>query len=89
MAEQAFDYAEAILRAAEIVAGKCLNEIAYDVTEICTVVDESDSKNGKYIVTNGAIKYDAYVSTSNGATEIPQYKKDDMVRVSIMNKDYS
>jgi hypothetical protein len=64
------------------VAEKCLNDISYDVTEICTIVDISDSKNGHYIVTDGTIKYDAYCESTN-------YKVDDIVRVSIMNGDYT
>lgn len=83
------DYAEQILQAVEIVVGKCLNDISYDKTEICTIVSDVDKKNGRYTVTNGSVKYDAFVNTSNNADAIPEYKINDSVRVSVPNGDYS
>lgn len=83
------DYAESILQAVEIVVGKCLNDVAYDKTEICTILSDKDKKNGRYTVTNGSTKFDAFVDTSHNAEAIPEYKIDDSVRVSIPNGDYS
>lgn len=83
------DYAEDILQAMEIVVGKCLNDIAYDKTEICTIVSDKDKKNGRYTVTNGSAKFDAFVDTSHNPDAIPEYKLEDSVRVSIPNGDYS
>lgn len=83
------DYAESILQAVEIVVGKCLNDVAFDKTEICTIVSDADKKNGRYTVTNGSAKYDAFVNTSNNADSIPEYKVNDSVRVSVPNGDYS
>jgi hypothetical protein len=78
------DYAEQILQAVEIVAEKCLNEVACDKTEICTITDDSDKKNGCYIVSNGSAKFNAYVKHQD-----EKYKINDSVRVSIPNGDYS
>lgn len=78
----ATDFAEQILQAAQIIAEECFNNIACDVTEICTIVDATDCKNGHYVVTNGTIRFDAYSASSD-------YKVKDVVRVSIMNGDYS
>lgn len=78
----ATDFAEQILQAAQIIAEKSFENIACDVTEICTIVDATDCKNGHYVVTNGTIRFDAYSASSD-------YKVKDMVRVSIMNGDYS
>lgn len=83
------DYAESILQAVEIVVGKCLNDVAFDKTEICTIVSDTDKKNGRYTVTNGSAKYDAFVNTSNSAEKVPEYKVNDSVRVSVPNGDYS
>lgn len=83
------DYAEQILQAVDIVVGKRLNDIAFDRTDICTIVGDSDKKNGRYSVSNGSTKYDAFVDTSHNADAIPEYKIDDIVRVSIPNGDYS
>lgn len=83
------DYAESILQAVEIVVGKCLNDVAFDKTEICTIVSDADKKNGRYTVTNGSARYDAFVNTSNSAEKAPEYKVNDSVRVSVPNGDYS
>mgnify|MGYP006923198230 CR=1 FL=1 len=83
------DYAEDILQSIEIVVGKCLNDIAYDKTEICTIISDKDKKNGRYTVTNGSAKFDAFVDTSHNPDAIPEYKLEDSVRVSIPNGDYS
>lgn len=83
------DYAEQILKSVEIVVGKCLNDIQYDKTEICIVLNDEDKKNGHYKVSNGSTKYDAFVDTSHNANAIPEYKVNDSVRVSIPNGDYS
>jgi succinate dehydrogenase flavin-adding protein (antitoxin of CptAB toxin-antitoxin module) len=83
------DYAEDILQAVEIVVGKCLNDVAFDKTEICTIVSDVDKKNGHYTVTNGSARYDAYINTSNGAESVPEYKINDSVRVSVPNGNYS
>ena len=83
------DYAESILQSVEIVVGKCLNDVAFDKTEICTIVSDADQKNGRYTVTNGSVKYDAFVNTSSGTEKPPKYKVNDSVRVSVPNGDYS
>lgn len=83
------DYAEQILKSVEIVVGKCLNDVQYDKTEICVVLNDEDKKNGHYKVSNGSTKYDAFVDTSHNANAIPEYKVNDSVRVSIPNGDYS
>ena len=82
------DYAEQILQAVEIVVDKCLNSVSYDKTENCTIISNTDKKNGKYIVSNGAINFEAFVNTSSGAN-IPEYRINDSVRVSIPNGDYT
>ena len=83
------DYAEQILQAVDIVVNRSLSKLSFDKTEICTVVNNSDKKNGKYIVSNGSIKFEAFINTSNGAETIPEYKVNDSVRVSIPNGDFT
>jgi hypothetical protein len=80
----ATDYAEQLLQAMEIVMGKCLTEIAFDKTEKCTIIDDSDKKNGRYTVTNGSTRFDAFVKYPDA-----EYKINDSVRVSIPNGDFS
>ena len=45
-------------------------------------IDDSDKKNGCYIVSDGTIRFKAYVSDAT-------YRKDDQVRVSVLNGDFS
>lgn len=73
---------ENLFQAIDIILGQRLQDINFDKTIICTIVDDSDKKNGCYIVTDGTIKFKAYV---NDAT----YRKDDQVRVSILNGDFN
>jgi hypothetical protein len=59
-----------------------LQEVSFDKTIVCTITDDSDKKNGHYIVTDGNIRFDAYTTNVN-------YRVDDQVRVSILNGDFS
>ena len=61
---------------------KKLESLAYDTTDICTITDNSESKNGKYRVTDGSVSYIAYSDTDN-------FKVGDQVRVNIPNNDYT
>lgn len=73
---------EQIFGAVDVIVKQRLQEVSFDKTIICTVVDDSDKKNGHYIVTDGNIKFDAYTTNVN-------YRADDQVRVSILNGDFS
>jgi hypothetical protein len=65
-----------------VVDGK-LNNITYDKTIICTIVDTSKKDEGYYtVVTEENVKFDA-ISESN------QYRIDDQVYVTIPQGDYS
>lgn len=75
----AFDV-EQIFGAIDVILNQRLQDISFDKTIICTIVDDSDKKNGHYIVTDGTIKFDAYTSDAS-------YRNDEQVRVSILNGD--
>lgn len=78
----AFDV-EALFEAIDLISMKNIEtEVSYDSTEICSIVDVSDRSNGRYLVTNGTIKYDAYSETTT-------YNNGDKVRVSVLNGDYA
>ena len=78
----AFDV-EALFDAIDLISMKNIEtEVSYDSTEICSIVDASDRSNGRYLVTNGTIKYDAYSETTT-------YSNGDKVRVSVLNGDYA
>ena len=78
------DYAEELLQTIGLIVEDRVGNLSFDKTEICTIVDDSQKKNGRYSVSNGSARYDAFV---NSADE--KYKVKDSVRVSIPNGDYS
>ena len=73
---------ESILQAMDIIANKATSELAFDSTVKATIVDDENSGDGYYIVLYDNIKFTAYSENST-------YKKDDCVRVSIPNSDFS
>ena len=77
----AFDV-EQLFGAMDIILEQRLQSVNFDKTIICTIVDDSDKRNGCYIVTDGSMKFKAYVNDTT-------YRNDDQVRVSILNGDFS
>ena len=77
----AFDV-EQLFQSVDIILTQRLQDVHFDKTIICTIVDDSDKKNGCYVVSDGTIKFKAYVSDAT-------YNKDDQVRVSVLNGDFS
>ena len=73
---------ENLFQAVDIILEQRLQDINFDRTIICTIVDDNQKKNGCYVVTDGTIKFNAYVSDAT-------YKKDDQVRVSVLGGDFS
>lgn len=86
----ASELAEKLLSAMQIISQSNLNDISFDKTEICTILSKENDgiNNNCYFVSNGSIKFKAYVPQSADGT-IQKYKKDDSVRVSIPNGDYT
>lgn len=76
------DFIESILQGVDIIIDKRLEEVSYDSTIICTIIDDSDKKNGKYRVSDGSVTYVAYSDQS-------KYKKGEQVRVSVPMGDFS
>lgn len=76
------DYGEIICTAVdEIVAAK-LQGLQYDITKLCTVIDDTFSYQGKYIVSDGTARYEAYSTDKS-------YKNGNSVLVVIPNGDHS
>lgn len=72
---------ENLFQAVDIIIGQRLQDVSFDKTIICTIVDDSKKKNGCYVVTDGTIKFNAYVSDAT-------YKNNDQVRVSVLGGDF-
>lgn len=62
-----------ILQAIDIVSGQALNSISYDKTITCTIEDDKDKKEGKYIVSDGSSSFVAYGSDTNLRVGTPVY----------------
>ena len=77
----AFDV-ENLFQAVDILVERRLEDVNFDRTIICTIVDDKDKKNGCYVVSDGTIKFKAYTNDTS-------YKTDDQVRVSVLNGDFS
>lgn len=69
-----------LLGAIDTVIGKRLEQLSYDKTIICTIIDDSKAKNGEYQVTDGSVKF--WVKCENA-----NYRNDEQVRVSVPNGD--
>lgn len=84
------ELAEQLLQAMKIVSDSSLNQISFDKTEICTILgkENESANNNCYFVTNGSMRFKAYVPQSTDGKQV-KYKKDDSVRVSIPNGDYT
>jgi hypothetical protein len=44
------DYGEIFCDAVDAIVSKKLEELKYDITKVCTIIDDSFKKIGKYIV---------------------------------------
>ena len=78
----AHDYAEDLFKSIQTIAEHCYKDQKFDETIVCVVIDDSDCKNGHYVVSNGSIKFDAYSDSQD-------YRNDNSVRVTILKGDYS
>lgn len=70
-----------LYQAMEIITNSIIKDIPYDRTINCTIINDKDKKNGKYIVTNGSATFTAY-------SETEQYNVNDKVRVNIPEGNY-
>ena len=71
---------EQLFQAVDIIVKKRIEGLSYDKTQICSIVDDSQSASGRYQVTNGSAIFYAY-------SENTSYKKDEQVRVTSLEGD--
>lgn len=76
------DYIDSIFDGVSILINKKLEDVSYDTTIICTIINDSESKNGVYRVTDGSMSYIAYSDKDN-------YREGEQVRVNIPMGDYT
>lgn len=75
------EIAEQLFQAVDTIISDRINKISYDTTLTCTIVDDSDKKNGIYQVSNGTAKFTAYSTNTT-------YIKNDIVYVQIPNGNW-
>lgn len=76
------DYGEILCTAVDEIITARMSGLAYDITKLCTIVDDTNSYQGKYVVSDGTARYEAYSTDNN-------LKKGNSVLVTIPNGDYS
>ena len=78
---------QSMLDAMKIISSAEMNNISYDTTIICSIVDNSHAaKESYYTVTDGSIKFKAFVLSAEDATK---YKIDDQVYVKVPGGDFT
>lgn len=75
------NYGEILCTAIDEIISKRFEDLSYDISKVCTIVDDSSRKSGKYVVSDGAVRFEAYSSD----TELAQGNS---VMVTIPNGDY-
>ena len=76
------DYGENFCKAIDIILDERQKQLKFDITDIYTIVDDSEAYNGIYRVSNGVEKFNAY-------SDLTTYTKDQEVYVVIPKGDYS
>ena len=76
------DYGEVLCTAVDEIVSARMQGLKYDITKLCTIVDDTNSYQGKYVVSDGTARYEAFTTDNN-------LKKGNSVLVTIPNGDYS
>lgn len=76
------DYNDILCQAIDTIVSKKIENLDYDKTIICDIVDASDASNGHYIVNDGSISFDAY-------SEDTGYKTSESVYVTVPKGDFT
>ena len=75
-------YSEELFGAVDTIVKKRLQELNKDTTILCSIEDTSEAADGKYVVVNNALRFDAY-------SEKTDYEKDQNVWVLVPDGDYN
>lgn len=73
---------ESLFDVISMIANNEITKLNFDITLICTIVDNSRSSMGWYTVTDGSVRFDAY-------SEDTKLKNKDSVRVQVPRGDMS
>ena len=82
MSNQDKDYGNILCQAIDTIVTERLSGLKYDQTVLCTIVDDAEHDKGKYIVSNGSVKFDV-------VSEITTYRNNNNVYVLIPRGDWN
>lgn len=80
--DQKKDYGEIICTAVDEIITAKLEGLQYDITKLCSIVDDSFKQQGKYIVSDGSVRFEAYSTDTS-------FRKGNSVLVTIPNGDFN
>lgn len=76
------NYSEILCTAIDEIVTQKLQGVNFDITKLCTIVNADEAHAGKYMVSDGAIKFDAYCDNT-------AYRVGQSVYVMVPKGDYS
>jgi len=76
------DIREIICTAVDTIVSKKLEGLEYDITKLCTIVDDSSRSKGLYVVSDGTARFEAYSTDTT-------FREGNSVLVVIPNGDYN
>lgn len=81
MSNNNINYGEVICQAVDQIITSKLQGLEYDITKLCTIVDDTQKSQGKYVVSDGSARFEAYTADQS-------LRKGNSVLVTIPNGDY-
>ena len=81
MSEQKTDYGEVFCKAVDTILANRLDKLEFYVTKVCYITDNTYKKQGKYLVSDNSVKFEAY-------STIYTLEVGDSVLVNIPKGDY-
>ena len=76
------DYNEIICTAIDTIVSAKMEGLQYDITKFCLIEDDSNAKQGKYVVSDGSVRFEAFTTDET-------LKNGNQVQVTIPNGDYN
>ena len=76
------DYGEIVCTAIDEIVTAKLQGLQYDITKLCTIIDDTYSYQGRYTVSDGTARYEAFSDNTS-------FKNGNNVLVVIPNGDYT
>lgn len=76
------DICEIICTAVDTIVSSKLEGLQYDITKLCTIVDDTQRNKGEYVVSDGSIRFQAFSTDTS-------FREGNSVLVVIPNGDYN